>query len=129
MVISVGLFLTVYKSCGSPDLDPNTIASAEEVRLSTACKHVRRYVNIPIVLTHCRVISSFYLHSRGFYFVESTEDGSTLLVITSRMPFPDNSEVKILGKIAPIYSTGDDVNLVYVKESYSQLASMKFSKQ
>ncbi len=129
MVFKIGIFLLVYRSCESPDLAPYSITSTEEVRLAVAAKDIRRYANIPIILTNCQVLSSFYFHSRGFYFVESTDDGCTMLVLTSILPLPENSKIKIFGTITPIYSNGDDFNLVFVKESYSELENMEITNQ
>ncbi|MCB9291526.1 MAG: hypothetical protein H6559_00100 [Lewinellaceae bacterium] len=87
--------------------------------MSNLLVHLDKYVGKPVVVDQVRVINPCHFYLGSFYYVESLDGQSRLLVLSREFPPKEGKVITILGSIQPVISV-NNVNMAFFREAAVQ---------
>lgn len=97
-----------------PDLKGVSFETAERLDLEKLLYHLDEFIEQPVRVETVRVSSPVYFYLGSFYYIESLQTGSRLLVLSRDYPPKSGTILSILGVIQPVISI-DRINLAFFK--------------
>lgn len=118
------LFLMFHfvKAFFPPALYDLNIQTANEITLQQLLTNVEAFVDQPVVIDEVRVKNPCYLYFGSFYYIESPDSKSSILVLSRKYPPKAGSTIRILGGIQPVFSL-KGVHMAFFKHADLELIS------
>ncbi|MCB0596795.1 MAG: hypothetical protein H6557_21160 [Lewinellaceae bacterium] len=107
-VIKTALFLffifQFFRLLSPPSLQGQVFDSVPAVNLEKVLSNIDQFIDKPVVIKNVIVRNPGYFYLGSFYYLESTKNGSRILVLSRAYPPKEGAIVSVLGAIQPVFS-------------------------